>query len=137
MKKTNLLLTLLFFTQLLQAQTLTGHYKQHAGQELSLTGFNYYKSTTLGTAKADSSGFFIINYPKGYKGMAILNAQDQANLVLALTQDSIQLKGTHLNAIDRLEYINSKENTQFLNYAQAQGVRSNALSADKLLIVFV
>lgn len=68
MKKTNLLLTLLFFTQLLQAQTLTGHYKQHAGQELSLTGFNYYKSTTLGTAKADSSGFFIINYPKGYKG---------------------------------------------------------------------
>lgn len=134
MKKTNLLLTLLFFTQLLQAQTLTGHYKQHAGQELSLTGFNYYKSTTLGTAKADSSGFFIINYPKGYKGMAILNAQDQANLVLALTQDSIQLKGTHLNAIDRLEYINSKENTQFLNYAQAQGVRSNALSAINYLL---
>ena len=61
--------------------------------------------------------------------MAILNTQDNSSLVFVLTAPSIQLKGTHLKETDSLQFINSKENTNFIKYAKDQSLRGNALSA--------
>ncbi|MCL7753307.1 thioredoxin family protein [Polaribacter sp. Z022] len=128
--KNVLLITLLLTNILLvQAQTLNGTLKQHKGQQITLTGFNYYKTVNLATTVADSLGNFSLNYPKNYKGMAILNTQDNSSLVFVLTEPSIHIKGTHLNETDSLQFINSKENINFLKYAKDQSLRSNALSA--------
>jgi hypothetical protein len=79
---------------------------------------------------ADSLGNFSLNYPKNYRGMAILNTQDNSNLVFVLTEPSLHIKGTHLNETDSLLFINSKANTNFITYAKDQkSLRSNALSA--------
>ena len=74
MKKTLILIALIFTVQQTTAQTITGILKHHAGQELSLTGFNNYKTVALAKTQTDSLGSFTLNYPKNYKGMAILKS---------------------------------------------------------------
>ena len=128
MKKVCILITLMY-SVLITAQTLTGNLKQHIGQKITLTGFNYNKTTELAKSTIDASGNFTLHYPKDYKGMAILNTQDKSSLVFVLTAPSIQLKGTHLKETDSLQFINSKENTNFIKYAKDQSLRGNALSA--------
>lgn len=128
MKKVCMLFSLML-SVLTTAQNLTGNLKQHKGQKITLTGFNYNKTTKLAKSTIDASGNFTLNYPKDYKGMAILNTQDNSSLVFVLTEPSIQLKGTHLKETDSLQFINSTENTNFTKYAKDQGLRGNALSA--------
>jgi hypothetical protein len=132
MKKTVNIIALLCCT-VITAQTLTGNLKHHAGQQVSLTGFNYYDSYELATDTIDATGNFALNYPKDYKGMGVLNTQDNNSLVLMLTEPNIQLKGTHATDADSLVYSNSTNNNLFLNYAKAKGLRSNAMSTLKYL----
>ena len=129
MKQTLLIALLLINVQFAQAQTITGTLKQHAGQQITLTGFNYYKSYALTKTTLDSSGNFTLNYPEGYKGMAILKTQDNSSLVFVLTEPNIQLTGTHLQETDNLVFTNSTANKNFIKYAKDQGVRGNVLSA--------
>lgn len=125
---------LLLITSLQQptAQTITGQLKAHAGQQLTLTGFDNYKTEELAKTIVDSLGFFSLNYPKTYSGMAFLKSQDNSSLLLLLDQPLLKINGTHLVEHDSLMFNNS-ENKLFFNYAKAQGQRSNALSAWKFL----
>ena len=132
MKKVSILITLLC-TLITTAQTLTGTLKHHAGQQVTLTGFNYYQTTELAKDTIDANGNFTLNYPKEYKGMGVLNTQDNNSLVLMLTEPNIQLKGTHVTEADSLVYSNSNNNTLFLNYAKARGIREAAWVALKYL----
>ena len=132
MKKVSILITLLC-TLITTAQTLTGTLKHHAGQQVTLTGFNYYQTTELAKDTIDAAGNFTLNYPKEYKGMGVLNTQDNNSLVLMLTEPNIQLKGTHVTEADSLVYSNSNNNTLFLNYAKARGIREAAWVALKYL----
>jgi hypothetical protein len=128
MKNYFLLLTLLIQATL-QAQNITGTFKQHAGQELMLTGFEYYNTLELGKIQADSLGNFSLNYPKDYKGMALLKTEDKNSLVLLLGKESLlTLKGTHITETDSLE-LNASENKTFFDYAIGQGYRTNATKA--------
>jgi len=119
----------LLWSVVLTAQTLTGNLKHHAGQHISLTGFNYYNNYELAKTTVDSLGNFTLNYPKAYNGMAILSTQDNSSLVLLLTEPNIQLTGTHLQDPDGLSFKNSIANTNFVHYAKAQGLRNNVMSA--------
>lgn len=132
MKKTISIVALLF-SIITSAQTLSGILKQQAGQQISLTGFNYYKNYELAKTTIDSLGNFTLNYPKAYNGMGILKTQDNSSLVLMLTEPNIQLAGTHLQDLDSLVFTNSIANTNFVNYAKAQGLRNNAMSVLKYL----
>lgn len=130
----HIILALVLTTSItLQAQTLSGTLKQHAGQNISLTGFNYYQSLQLSTTIADSLGNFTLNYPKDYKGMAVLKTQDNSSLVLTLTEQHISLTGKHLQEPNNLVFANSTSNTNFMHYANAQGLYTNALSAWRYL----
>lgn len=122
----------LLWSVVLTAQTLTGNLKHHAGQDIILTGFNYYNNYELAKTTVDSLGNFTLNYPKAYNGMAILSTQDNSSLLLLLDQPLLKINGTHLVEHDSLMFNNS-ENKLFFNYAKAQGQRSNALSAWKFL----
>ena len=127
--KNYFLLLLLLIQATLQAQNITGTFKQHAGQEFTLTGFEYYNILELGKTQADSLGNFSLNYPKDYKGMALLKTEDKNSLVLLLGKESLlTLKGTHITESDSLE-LNASENKTFFNYAIGQGYRTNARNA--------
>jgi len=126
-------LLLLLVTTIAKAQTLTGNLKHHTGQHISLTGFNYYDSYELAKTTIDSLGNFTLNHPKNYKGMGILNTQDANSLVLMLTEPNIVLNGSHLTELDSFQFANSRANTNFISYAKAQGLRSNAMSALKYI----
>ena len=132
MKKVSILITLMY-SVLATAQTITGNLKHHAGQQITLTGFNYYQTTELAKDTINANGNFTLNYPKEYKGMGVLNTQDNNSLVLMLTEPNIQLKGTHVTEADSLVYSNSNNNTLFLNYAKARGIREAAWVALKYL----
>ena len=132
MKKTLILIALIFTLQQTTAQTITGILKHHAGQELSLVGFNNYKTVELAKTQTDSLGNFTLNYPKAYKGMALLKSQDKNSLVLLLNQTFTTITGTHISETDSLVF-NNTENKLFFNYAIGQGYRTNALNAWKYL----
>ncbi len=128
MKHLITLLIVVATLQLATAQTLTGNLKHHAGQHISLTGFNYYESNTLDQTVIDSLGNFSLSYPKDYKGMGVLNTQDNSSLVLVLEEDSISLSGNHLKAPNGIAFTNSKANTNFVSYAKNQALYNQALS---------
>ncbi len=113
----------------LSAQNLTGTLTQHLGQQISLTGFNYYKSEMLATATVDSLGHFTLNYPKEYNGMAVLKTEDNSSLVLMLTEPNTKLTGIHLQDPNTLSFLNSAVNSNLMLFAKAQGLRNNAQSA--------
>ena len=131
----NALLLTLLLTNILQAkaQTLTGTFAEHKGQEITLTGFNYYKAIEVDKTVADSLGNFSLNYPKNYKGMGILKTQDNSSLVLVLKKATTQITGTHLKDAASLQFINSIENNQFVTYAKAYTQGKQAYSAWRYL----
>ncbi|TXD49562.1 MULTISPECIES: hypothetical protein [unclassified Polaribacter] len=43
------------------AQSLKGQLKNHAGQTISLTGFQYYNTNILANSTLDSLGFFSLS----------------------------------------------------------------------------
>ena len=133
MKQILAILLLIASTTQITSQTLTGQLKQHAGQTLSLTGFDYYKNYELATTTADSLGNFTLNYPKTYKGMGVLKTQDNSNLIVVLSENNISVAGNHLQEPNSIVYTNSVENTNFSAYAKTQQVYGNALSAWKFL----
>ena len=132
MKKIIAIVLLITSIKQTTAQTITGILKHHAGQELSLVGFNNYKTVELAKTQTDSLGNFTLNYPKAYKGMALLKSQDKNSLVLLLNQTFTTIKGTHISETDSLQ-LNATENKLFFNYAMGQGYRTNALNAWKYL----
>lgn len=115
------------------AQSLTGTLTHHKGQQISVIGFNYYKSEQLAKTTVDNLGNFTLTYPKEYYGIGILKTQDNSSLVLMLTEPDIQLTGTHLQDRNSLSFKNSLTNTNFVQYAKVQSLRNNALSALKYL----
>ena len=130
MKKTCIVATLLLYSIIATAQSLTGTLKHHAGQQISLTGFNYYDSYELAKTTVDSLGNFTLNYPKAYNGMAILQSQDNNRLVFVLAEKNIHLEGNHLKNKDKLQFINSGENTFFLKYVDQEEKRSQTLGCN-------
>lgn len=118
MKTLITLLITLFVLQTAIAQTIKGHLKNHANQSIVLTGFDYYKNYELAKTTIDSLGNFALNYPKNYKGMAILQTQDNSSLILVVTEPTMQINGTHLKEPDSLRFTNSTPNKQLVSYAK-------------------
>lgn len=125
---------LLLITSSLQAQTITGTIPQHAGQQISLTGFNYYNSYKLASTTVDSLGYFSLNYPKDYKGMGIINTQDNSSLIVVLTSPTISFRGTHLTQTDSLKFKASAQNTKLASFAKNNLLRQQAYQAWRYLL---
>lgn len=128
-----LVIVFLTFTGL-QAQNITGILPQHAGQQLKLVGFDNYNTVVLDSAVVDAAGNFNMKYTANYKGMGVLQTQDKSSLVLVLNEPNIQLIGTHLKEVAKLKFTNSSENLLFVEYANQQAQRQNALVAWRHLL---
>ncbi len=112
------LLLVALHSQLTIAQTLKGQLTEQAGQKITLTGFNYYKSYSLATTTIDSTGNFTLNYPKTYKGMGILQTQDNSRLLLALTENNIALRGNRLNQLDGITFTKGAMNNKLTAFVK-------------------
>ncbi|MGY0407508.1 MAG: TlpA family protein disulfide reductase [Polaribacter sp.] len=134
MKQLASLLLLLLTYNCFLAQTLKGNLKNHAGQQITLTGFNYYKNYQLAKTTIDSLGNFTLTYPKNYKGMGILNTQDNSGLVVVLTTPKTVLNGTHLKVIDSLKFIASPQNTLLATFANHSQLRQQKYQAWRYLM---
>ena len=115
------------------AQTLEGQLKQHAGQTITLTGFDYYESFELAKTTVDSLGNFSLNYSKTYNGMGILQTQDNTSLVVVLTEPTIKIQGTTLRDLDSLKFENSIENQNLKEIASTYNSTNQAYSAWRFL----
>ena len=56
------LLTVLLYTALLNAQSISGNLKQLAGQKIQLDGFDGLKTYLIDKTTADEKGNFTLNY---------------------------------------------------------------------------
>lgn len=128
--KIKILVAILFCVQTVQAQIVNGVLKQHAGEEITLTGFNNFKTIELSKTVVDSLGCFSLKYPNTYRGMAFLKTAN-ATQVLLLTQPTVTLKGTHLTEKDSLFYGENTVNSNYLNYDKAKAIRDAAWLALK------
>ncbi|WP_067151578.1 peroxiredoxin family protein [Pseudotamlana agarivorans] len=133
----NIFLTLPLIVTLLSlsspTNTFSGKLTHHANQELTLTGFDYYESFVLSKDKIDDNGSFNLEYPENYKGMAILTTQDNNSLVVSLNEPNIVLNGTHLKAIDSINFLNSFENRQLIALSNSYNYNSNIYKAWRYL----
>jgi len=132
-KKLILSLLLMAVITVTKAQSLRGQLKQHAGQTISLRGFDYYQNYDLATSTIDSLGNFILAYPNNYKGMGVLQTQDNSSLILSLTEPLIQLQGTHLKERDGLEIKAGAQNMELMTFAQNQILYQQAYKAWRFL----
>lgn len=126
------LLTILCIQQL-AAQVVKGKLTQHKQQQISLVGFDYYRSFELGKTTTDSIGNFAITYSKDYIGMAIVKI-GQSSTILILNKDSIALEGTHLMEYDSLHYTNSFQNSTFLKIAKGNSLNDQAYAGLRYLM---
>ena len=131
--KKSLFIIVLSLSFITKAQTIMGQLKYHAEQQLSLTGFNYYESVELAKISIDSLGNFTLNYPKNYKGMAVINTQGNNSLVVDLTEPNIHIRGTHLTELDSLQFVNSPKNKQFNELVNGYTQRTQAYQAWRYL----
>ena len=110
----------------IKAQTISGVLTQHVNQEISVTGFNYYNNYVLATTTTDSLGQFTLKLPQEYRGMGILQAQDNSRLILSLEEKVLKLRGTSLHQKDSLFYIKSASNTTLQQYVKVQEAYTKA-----------
>lgn len=131
--KIHIFVLLLFVCPVVKAQNISGKITQHAGQTVTLTGFNYYENYELAKTVADSLGHFNLKYPKDYRGMALLQTQDKSSLVLVLTEPQVVLYGTHLKERDSLKFIKGSKNKQFATLAKGYTQRQQVYKAWRYL----
>lgn len=111
------------------AQIVEGTLSNHADQTVSLIGFDYYQSYELARDTIDASGHFKLIYDTQYRGMGILKTADNSTLILCLTEPFIKIEGTHLNATNDLQFIESPKNQNFLELEKDYGWHSQVYDA--------
>lgn len=124
MKKFILLLIILFAQQ--SPAQIKGNLKYHANQKIALRGFDFYDSFLLSETHIDQDGNFEIDYPKDYRGMAILTTSDNSKLILVLDSTTTELKGTHLKVTDSILFLKGKQNQEFIQIANTNLIHDRA-----------
>jgi thiol-disulfide isomerase/thioredoxin len=130
MKKTTLtLLTILFFTTCLKAQSISGNLNQLSKQTLKVEGFNGLKTYPISSTIIDEKGNFKLSYAKSDLGVGYLIGADEKPLFVILSGEDIEIAGTSLSQIESFKILKGQENKWFEQYAQEHPRREQALSA--------
>jgi len=112
-----------------QNATLEGRLADLANQSITLTGFNGLQASVLDSTKILPNGSFVLRYPAGYTGMAILTAGPQQSHVLVLEPGGVKLQGSSLADKTTIRITKGLQNQWFEQYATEHPRREQALSA--------
>jgi len=118
-----------FFSYELNAQSITGSFKQLSKQEVKLEGFNGLKTYVISNATADDKGNFMLSYAKEDFGVAYLISSDEKPLFIILSGEDVEITGEALSAAETIHIKKGKENLLFEQYAKEHPRREQALSA--------
>lgn len=125
MKKTVLFLLLL--TVQVRAQSIEGSFKNLKNNEITLKGYEGLDEKEIGKTITDSLGNFKINYPKDYRGTALLQIKGGSNLIVLLNQENFRMQWENSQDFNSLSFTNSPENDFF-----AEGIKVNQNTEQKL-----
>lgn len=130
MKKTiTSILLILFYTNFLNAQSITGNLTRLAGQEIRLEGFNGLKTYPISSVTIDEKGSFNMTYSKTDYGVGYLMSADDKPLFVILSGEDMELVGETLSETESIKVTKGQENQWFEQYAQEHPKREQALSA--------
>jgi peroxiredoxin len=124
---------LLFSSFLLNGQVLQGRFTEHPDKQFSLYGFKYDQQYKLAETTSDSLGNFVLHYPKTYKGVAVIAASKNEQLLILLEEPAMQLYGTHIKALDSVSY-KSPINQLFNTIGKGYTMRNNVYRAWRFLL---
>lgn len=111
------------------AQSVSGHLKQLANQEIRLEGFNGLKTYNITKTSTENNGNFILNYTKADYGVGYLISVDKKPLIIILNGEDIEIEGESLKLTETITLKKGKENQWFEQYAKEHALREHALSA--------
>ncbi len=117
----------------LNAQAVRGCLKNNPLQKITLTGFNYEYSYLLAQTTTDTLGNFNLNYTKNYKGIAVLETQDQHSLVIILDEPSVIIEGEDLQDLNHISFQENSSNTLFHKLTANHQNRAQAYKAWRYL----
>ncbi len=126
---THILLLLCCFTNILFAQTVSGHFPQLANQKISLQSFQGFKTYVIANTVANAEGRFSLNFGKSDYGMGFLSAEGQKPYFLILDAENTTLEGEVLSFPETIKVLEGKQNQAFTEYATVQPRREQAMSA--------
>lgn len=132
-KKLQMLLLFMISTASIKAQVLKGNLKAHKFQQVTLTGFNHYKTYQLAKTTTDSTGSFTLNYPNDYKGVALLKSGEKNGLVVILDEPIVEIEGVHLSKPNSVFFKKSKPNMLFSELADNYRSRAQVYGAWRYL----
>jgi len=118
-----------FFSYELNAQSITGSFKQLSKQEIKLEGFEGLKTYPISNTTIDEKGNFKLSYAKEDFGVAYLICSDEKPLFIILSGEDVEITGEALSAAETIHIKKGKENLLFEQYAKEHPRREQALSA--------
>ena len=96
---------------------ISGVFTQAAQKEVVLKAFGFQKDSILATVKTNAKGAFVLKYPAGYTGAALLEVKDLKSVIVLLNQENFEMQWDNLEEFKTLTFKNSPENDAF-----AQGI---------------
>ena len=104
------------FSYCVKAQSscrISGVFPQVALKEVALKGFGFEKDSVLATVKTDAKGAFVLKYPSGYTGAALLEIKDVKSVIVLLNKENFQMQWDNLEEFKTLTFHKSPENDAF------------------------
>lgn len=133
-KKLNIIVCLiLFVSNVLLSQTITGNFVNLVNKEIKLEGFNGLKTYPISSTITDEKGNFNLNYSKSDYGVGYLNTDENRPFFVLLSGEEIKVIGKALSHPESIKIISGQENQWFEQYAKEYPRREQALSAWKYL----
>lgn len=127
----SLLKILLLLPTLCVGNSIQGVLTAHAGQEVTLYGYQNFEVITLSKATLSPNGEFVLDYADAYTGMAHLQFGPKEQLLLVLNGEETRLNGTHVAELSQLTFMGSYENVNYAQYMLEHGKRENVLAGLK------
>lgn len=92
---------------------IKGYIPQAKDKEIFIKGFTILGDSLISKSTIDSMGSFKINYPKSYRGAALLEIKDSKSVILLLNKEDIEIQWENTEKLNSLKYISSAENHFF------------------------
>jgi thiol-disulfide isomerase/thioredoxin len=129
-KKLNIIVCfILFVSNFLLAQTITGNFVNLVNKEIKLEGFNGLKTYSISSTKTDEKGNFKFTYSKSDYGVGYLNTDENRPFFVLLSGEEINVIGEALSYPESIKIISGQENHWFEQYAKEYPRREQASSA--------
>ena len=93
-----------------------------------LKGFGFQKDSVLATVKTDAKGAFVLKYPAGNTGAALLKIKDVKSVIVFLNKENFQMQWDELEKFKTLTFQKSPEIDGFAKglalYREAEAKRA-------------